>query len=90
MLDELNAGIRLLHEKVDGHGELLERLIELRAVYEHDNLAQTIQATRQREARLTRAILSAVVVLEETRKNFRSKQLEHLRRQLVEVLAQTD
>lgn len=90
MLDEINVGIRLLHEKMDGQVKLLERLTDPRLFYEQENFAQTIQASRQREIRLTQAILSAVTVLEETRKNFRSKQLEQLRRHLVEVLGRTD
>jgi CBS-domain-containing membrane protein len=87
MLHELNNGIRQLHQKVDGQTELLERLTELRAILENEEFFRTVQATRRRERELTRAILAAITVLEESRKSFRSKQLEQLRRHLVQALA---
>jgi hypothetical protein len=76
MLNELNESIRELHRKVDGQTELLGRLTELRAALDNENMRNGARAARQREKELTRAILAAITVLEESRRSFRSKQLE--------------
>lgn len=82
---ELDRSIDELHSKVDGNRELLARLVTLQDSLTKDgSIAETL---RERENRLARALMETITVLEESRKSFRSKQLEKQRKKLIQVLA---
>ncbi len=83
----LQQSISQLHQKMDGQCRLLNRLTDLQAISENDILNQnrSIRA-RDRERKLVQAIQEAITVLEESKKAFRSKQLESLRKKLMQAL----
>ncbi|GAB6057539.1 hypothetical protein [Desulfonatronum parangueonense] len=87
--EELNKSITELHQKLDGQNELLSRLMELQAKI--DNGSQnSFPGNPRREQRLMQALHEAVAVLEESRRSFRSRQLENLRKRLTQVLLEAD
>lgn len=87
VMTELKTGIAELHAKVDGHGRLLAKLMHLQERLENDNNNQMNNGSRaRREKQLVNAIHEAIVVLEASRKSFHSKQLEGLRKKLMQVL----
>lgn len=88
MLDEIATSIRQLHDKLDQQGAVLQEVADLRLIIENDSLPHALARARERENELSQAILMAISVLEGTKKNFRSRQLEQLRLHLIGVVAQ--
>ena len=94
IVKDLQWHIAELHHKVDGQAELLKRLVALQHVAQPG--ATTVDAAGgsfsgvalPREKALAQALQEAILVLEETRRAFHSKQLEKLRKRLVQTLVQ--
>jgi len=90
LLDALNASAEDLANGIDTHRCLLASLVggdagrcEMKPLFTHCPL-------RSREQTLREAIKEAIDVLEESRKAFKSKRLEALRKKLTDVLIDTD
>jgi predicted nucleotide-binding protein (sugar kinase/HSP70/actin superfamily) len=86
LINALNNSIKQLQQGIDTHCHLVNSIVE-------DNLnegsLQLLLETcpkRMRERKLEEAIKEAIDTLEESRKSFKSKRLEALRKKLTHVL----
>jgi hypothetical protein len=87
VMTELQQSISQLHQKVDGQCRLLSRLTDLQTIIENDIMNhKRSKGAQDRERKLVLAIQEAITVLEESKKAFRSKQLESLRKRLMQAL----
>ncbi|BBO70026.1 hypothetical protein DSCA_39560 [Desulfosarcina alkanivorans] len=86
LVDVLNASVKDLQKGIDMHCCLITSIVEERL--NENNLQPILDRCpkRSRELRLEKAITDAIDVLEESRKAFKSKKLEGLRKQLTHVL----
>ncbi|TET91469.1 MAG: hypothetical protein E3J46_02425 [Desulfobacteraceae bacterium] len=77
-----------LHEKIDMHRYLMTTILDQRV---GDGSIKQISLTSYSpdEGRLKEAIQEAIEVLEESRKAFKSKRLETLRKRLTQVLIES-
>jgi hypothetical protein len=90
LIETVTQNITELQKKIDQHRCLVESLLGKEAV---EGRMQELLATcpaLNREARLTAAIKEAIDVLEESRKAFKSKTLERLRKRLLQILIDND
>lgn len=77
-----------LHQKIDMHRYLMNTILEQRL--RDGNIQQISLPTCSDETRRLKAALQeAIVVLEESRKAFKSKRLESLRKRLTQVLIES-
>jgi hypothetical protein len=74
-----------LHQKIDMHRYLMNTLLEQR-VRDGSIRQISLPACSDETRRLKAALQEAIVVLEESRKAFKSKKLEILRKKLTQVL----
>ncbi len=74
-----------LHEQIEMHRRLVDSVMGSR-VRRHGEMIPDVFRTGSREAQLKQAIMEAIDVLEESRKAFKSKRLEALRKRLTVVL----
>lgn len=86
MINELTASVKELQQGIDIHCGLVAAILEEK-VDERD-LQDLVERCprRSREQSLKDAITEAIDVLEESRKAFKSKKLEALRKKLTRVL----
>jgi predicted nucleotide-binding protein (sugar kinase/HSP70/actin superfamily) len=90
LIDALNASIRDLQQGIHTHCSLVN------AIVEEEMDERCLQSLfnrcpkRARERRLETAIQEAIEVLEESRKAFKSKRLEKLRKSLTQVLIEAE
>ncbi len=89
VIGSLNESIAELHKKVDDQGRILAKLTMLRENIEIDGQSCYL-CDYHREKHLEGAIREAILVLEQSKRNFRSKQLEILRKRLMEALLDAD
>lgn len=97
-LAELRRHIADLHQKMDGQCVLLSQLLQADAASGRiseqplNNKApypcRSPGASLSREKRLVASVQEAIAVLEQTRRAFRSRQLEALRIKLIQALAE--
>lgn len=86
LIDALNSSIKELQQGIDMHCCLVASILEGQ-VDERNMLPFLLQCPRKpRERILKEAIEDAIDVLEESRKAFKSKRLENLRKRLTQVL----
>ncbi|WP_462325940.1 hypothetical protein [Desulfoplanes sp.] len=87
LIDIVRTNIKELQEGMDRHCALLDAIVTEKPLGgDHiDNLVAQCPA-RHREEQLVTAIRAAIDVLEESRKSFKSKRLEGLRKDLTRVL----
>jgi len=77
-----------LHEKIDMHRYLMTTILDQRV--SEKNIKQiALPPCSADEGRLKEAIQEAIEVLEESRKAFKSKRLEVLRKKLTQVLIES-
>ena len=90
ILDALNASIQQLQQGFDMHCCLVNAIAEQQT--DTTRLASLMRdcPSRSREAVLRAALKETIHVLEESRKAFKSKRLEALRKHLTDVLIQTN
>ena len=89
LVSELLDRVRLLDEKINGQQELLDGLFRLQqSMQQQENKGFAGTDNGQRERRLARAVQEAISGLEQSRKSFKSKQLEQIRHNLIKALAQ--
>ena len=74
-----------LHRRMDMQCSLMEDIIN-KGFKKEDLSADKKGRTNQREEILVNALKDTIDVLEQTRKSFKSKKLEQLRKKLTEVL----
>jgi hypothetical protein len=88
LLSALQKSVKDLQQGIDMHTCLIASMLE-NEVGEH-HLKPFLEAcpSRSIEARMKAAIMEAIDVLEESRKAFKSKRLEALRKRLTQVLAE--
>lgn len=86
VLDALSASVQELQKGIDTHCTLLASL-KGKPVDRH-NLESLFELcpSRERERQLKNAVKEAIGVIEETRRAFKSKKLEALRKKLTQVL----
>jgi len=90
LISALQKNAKELQQGIDMHACLIASILE-NEVNER-NLKPFLDAcrSRSREARMKAAIREAIDVLEESRKAFKSKRLEVLRKRLTQVLIDTE
>lgn len=91
--EKFHALYQSLHELqkgIDLHQSLLASLLGDRLEGCNLEAPQDLFPARSRELQLKRVIKEAIDVLEESRKAFKSKKLEALRKRLTEVLIDVD
>ena len=75
-----------LHRQIDMHRCLVASILEKRVDERNLQALLDFRPLRSRETRLSEAIRETIEVLEESRKAFKSKRLEALRKKLTVVL----
>ena len=90
LIDALNTSIKELQQGIDIHCCLVTAILEKRL--DEGNLRPLFDRCpkRSRELRLEKAIKEAIDILEASRKAFKSKRLEALRKNLTQVLIDAD
>jgi hypothetical protein len=84
----INRSAEELHQKIDMQRYLMTALLEKKVG--HETLDQLVLPTYSpNEDRLKQAIMETIDVLEESRKAFKSKRLEMLRKKLTQVLIES-
>ncbi len=88
ILEAINQKIEKLHRKIDRHGCMVASALAGEANGKHQRNSRfcTRRGLRNREREMRAAIQEAIEVLEESRKSFKSKRLEGLRKRLTQVL----
>lgn len=82
----LNTSVQELQKGINMHCGLLAALMEDQVDAESLKLHMKQCPERARELKLRQAIKEAIDVIEETRRSFKSKKLEALRKKLTQVL----
>lgn len=90
IVSALNTSIKELQQGIDTHCCLVASLMD--GDVDEQNLRPMLDlcAGRNREARLRATIKEAIDVIEESRKAFKSKRLEALRKKMTQVLIETN
>lgn len=82
----LNEGIRDLQYRLDQHFCRVAAILDGQVDCRHLPPREPICPSQGREEKLRQTIEEAIEVLEQSRKSFKSKQLELLRKKLTQVL----
>ena len=93
LINAVGESVQDLQCCIDRHRRLVAAALEQRADKPgvgHFSQILEVQCSRQREKKLKAAIRDAIEDLEQSRKSFKSKQLESLRKKLIQVLADMD
>jgi hypothetical protein len=89
VVSALNTSIKELQQGFDAHCCLVVSLMDGNVDKRNLRPMLDLCAGRNREARLRATIKEAIDVIEESRKAFKSKRLEALRKKLTQVLIET-
>jgi len=91
LINALNVSVKDLQQGIDMHCCLVTSILEGRLVDER-NLLPLLEMCpkRPRELKLEKAVQEAIEEIEESRKAFKSKRLEALRKKLTQVLIDRD
>ena len=84
LIEVLDKSTEELHQKIDMHRYLMATILDKKV--SEKRLNHTILPNSHRELRLKETIKETIEILEETRKAFKSKRLEVLRKKLTQVL----
>lgn len=90
LIDVLNTSVRELRQRIDVHCCLVTSILEGRVDENGLRSLMDLCPRRSRELMMKTAIKEAIDVLEESRKAFKSKRLEALRKKLTHVLIDAD
>lgn len=90
LISALHKSVKELQQGIDMHTCLIASILENEV--DERNLKPFLDAcpSRSSEARMKAAIKEAIDVLDESRKAFKSKRLETLRKRLTQVLVDTE
>jgi len=86
LVDAINANVSKLHQGIDMHRCLVASILDQQVDERNLRSILDLCPARPREAELKKAIKEAIDVLDESRKAFKSKRLEALRKKLTQVL----
>lgn len=86
LIGAIDESISKLHESIDTHRSLVSSIVKDELDEKTLSAFLEICPFKPREVRLKEAIKDAIEVLEESRKAFKSKKLEMLRKKLTLVL----
>lgn len=86
LIKVIDQSVHELRQGIDEHYCLVRRLLEGKICEGDARQLIDLCPQRNREMRLKEAVREAIDVLEESRKAFKSKQLEVLRKRLTQVL----
>jgi hypothetical protein len=89
LIRAINENVRELRKNIDMHHRLITSVLEERADLPDLERVMGLYPSRSHESVLKGAIGEAIDVLEESRKAFKSKRLESLRKRLTRVLIDT-
>lgn len=87
LLETINQSTEELHERIDAHRSLMSSVLEQGT--DDDVLKKLLFSSISNESSLKEALKETIEVLEETKKAFKSKKLEALRKKLTEVLIES-
>lgn len=89
LMQAVSQSVKELEQRIEMHHCLIASI--LNQTVDERNLKKIADfcPVRSRESRLIKAIEEAIEVLEESRKAFKSKKLEALRKMLIQVLIET-
>ena len=90
LLEALNASVKDLQKGIDMHCCLVASIMDEKVDERNLKPLFDLCPSKSREQTLKQAIKDAIDTLEESRKAFKSKQLEALRKRLTQVLIDTD
>jgi len=85
-LEIIEKSTEELHQKIDMHRYLIATILDKKI--SEKRLDHILLPDLKKELRLSNAVKEAIEVLEETRKAFKSKRLEVLRKNLIKVLTE--
>lgn len=88
MIRALQESIEDLQQRVENHLRLVASIVGNRMCKEEFGEVFPISSHEAREERFRQAILETIEVLEESRKAFKSKRLEFLRKRLILLLTE--
>ncbi len=86
LIEIIDKSTEELHQKIDMYRYLMATILDNKISEKRLNL--TTLPNSHRELQLKEAIKEAIEVLEDTRKAFKSKRLEVLRKNLIKVLTE--
>jgi len=86
LLEIIEKSTEELHQKIDMHRYLIATILDKKI--SEKRLDHILLPDLKKELRLSNAVKEAIEVLEETRKAFKSKRLEVLRKNLIKVLTE--
>lgn len=86
LIEIIDKSTEDLHQTIDMHRYLMATILEKKV--SEKRLNHVLLANSHRELKLKEAIKDTIEVLEETRKAFKSKRLEVLRKKLIKVLTE--
>jgi hypothetical protein len=90
IINALNTSMKALQQGIDTHCCLVTSILEERVDERNLQPLLDICPKQSREIRLEKAVKEAIDVIEESRKAFKSKRLEALRKMLTSVLIESD
>ena len=90
LINALNSSVKELQQGIDMHRCLVTSILEGQVDESDLQPFFDLGPKRTRERRFEKAIQEAIDVLEESRKSFKSKKLEALRKRLTQVLIDSD
>jgi hypothetical protein len=88
LIKVIDTSTEELHQRIDMHRYLMAAILDKKV--SENKLYNVLLPDPYRELRLKGAIKETIGVLEETRKAFKSKRLEVLRKKLTEVLIESE
>ncbi len=88
LIKVIDKSTQELHQKIDMHRYLMGTIIDKKV--SEKKLNHILLPDSHREFRLKKAIKETIEVLENTRKAFKSKRLEVLRKRLTQVLIEPE
>ena len=89
LINALNANIRELRQDIDIHCRLVASILKEKMDESNPRPLEEFSLPYSREFHLKEAIKEAIDVLEESKKAFKSKRLELLRKRLIQALIDT-
>ncbi|MFP3869925.1 MAG: hypothetical protein ACLFVT_03470 [Syntrophobacteria bacterium] len=88
LLTVIDRSAEELHQRIDMHRHLVASILEQRVT--EGSLERLLSSCSPPDSRLKEAVKEAIEVLEESRKAFKSKRLEALRKRLTQALVESD
>jgi hypothetical protein len=88
LIKVIDASTEELHQRIDMHRYLMATILDKKV--SETKLKNVLLPDSHRELRLKETIKETIEVLEETRKAFKSKRLEVLRKKLTDVLIESE